>query len=140
MPLRTAAEQFALVGTECGAYSMIEDDLILVAGKGGRCCMKQDQWEAYLELCDAPTISMRAVDAEDERQWDSQTLRQGEARPAAEDLQRIYGALETALGEVVEALDYVAREPFAISTLTKAQDRLRLCIGTVRDLKKGGAA
>lgn len=102
--------------------------------------MPVGEWEAYLKLCGAPTISMRAVDAEDERQWDSQTIRQGEATPAAEDLQRIYGALETALGEVVQALDYLAREPFAVTTLTKAQDRLRLCIGTVSNLKKGGAS
>lgn len=141
LPMRTAAEQFAVAGNESGVVCFSEVSwCFLVGGKGGQCTMPVGEWEAYLKLCGAPTISMRAVDAEDERQWDSQTIRQGEATPAAEDLQRIYGALETALGEVVQALDYLAREPFAVTTLTKAQDRLRLCIGTVSNLKKGGAS
>jgi hypothetical protein len=125
LPMRTAAEQWAAQGVDYYFVSFREPfyKICYVVGKGGECYMLHEEWLAYLELCKAPTISMRQVDAEEERQWDSQTMRQGEATPAADDLQRIYGALETALGEVSEMLQ-------------QAEDRLRLCMGTVRSLRQ----
>lgn len=125
LPMRTAAEQWAVAGMDCGVIRPMQpaDHIYYVAGKGGACYMRMEEWAAYLELCEAPTISMRQVDAEEERQWDSQTMRQGEATPAPEDLQRIYGALETALGELSEMLQ-------------RAEERLRLCQGTLRSLRQ----
>lgn len=143
VPMRTAAEQWALAGHPCGVYAVLhEDGIVFIDGVGGRCCMKQDQWAAYVDMCHAPTISMRAVEAEEERQWDNETLRPGETPPAAEDLQRIYGALETSLTEVTEyimAAQQTVREDDHDEALAVAVRRLRLCIGTVGGLKKGGA-
>ena len=125
LPMRTAAEQWAAAGFDCGVVRPMQpaEDIYYVSGKGGACYMREEEWAAYVELCQAPTISMRAVDAEEERQWDRETVRLGESKPAADDLQRIYGALETALGEVSEMLQ-------------QAEDRLRLCQGTLRYLRQ----
>lgn len=138
LPMRTAAEQWAAAGHQCGVYAVWpEESIVFIDGKGGRCCMRQADWEAYHELCAAPTISMRAVDAEEERQWDSQTMRQGET-PAVEDLQRIYGALETSLTEVT-GLIKSAQGTLCVDdygdALAGALRRLELCVRCVRDLR-----
>lgn len=118
LPMRTAQQQWQVAGSESGIKATWpHTDAASIDGKGGPCLMTWAEWESYRELCNAPTISMRVVDAEEERRW-------GEALPTAEDTQRIHAALHATMQEVT-------------ALILEAEKKLSLCVSCVSALKGG---
>lgn len=141
LPMKTAAEVWAQSGPDMWLYRWTREGLAQLQGKGPRCVMMAAEYWVYDRMKSGGPVSMLKADAEWERQWDSQTIKQGEG-PALEDLQRIYASLETSLTEVT-ALIATAQRTLSVDDygdeLAGALQRLELCVRCVRALKTGGA-
>lgn len=122
--MRNAEQQWQAAGAESviKATWPADTDAVIVDGRGGPCLMCWDEWDAYRQLCAAPTISMRQVDAEAEAEAEA-NLRWA-VTPSVDDLARIHESLETALIEVKELI-------------TQAEARLALCVRCVAELRGG---
>lgn len=138
LPLKTAAEVWAQSGRDMWLYRWTREGLAQLQGKGPRCAMMAAEYWAYERMKSGGPVSMLVVDAEEEGQWDSQTMRQGEI-PAVDDLQRIYASLETSLTEVA-GLITSAQQTLSVDdygdALAGALQRLELCVRCVRDLQR----
>lgn len=150
MPMRTAAEQFAIAGEECGVLTFNSGSrLYYLNGKGGPCVMAAAEWDEYKVLCarwsrtpldlhDAPGISMMVVDSEEEAKWMSESrLAPHAVRLDAGDRRRIHQAL---LVTLKEARDLVSSARGTLSVedyedaLTGAFEKLSLSVSCVSGL------
>lgn len=95
VPMRTADEQWQIAGYQCGVYATLDHEgLVFVDGKGGRACMRQDEWTAYQVKClqGAPSISMMVVETE----GDAELLSATRLRPNS-DFARSFREIEQCL-------------------------------------------
>ena len=116
VPMRTADEQWQIAGYQCGVYAILDQEgLVFVDGKGGKACMRQDEWTAYQVLClqGAPSISMMVVETEE----DAELLSATRLRPNS-DFARLDEIIEP---ETNEELQLTNRDGCLVATI-KAED------------------
>ena len=137
--MRTAEEQWQIAGYQCGAYATLEHEgLVFVDGKGGRACMRQEEWAAYQAKCfqGAPSVSMMVVETEEL----ARSLEDSRVLPdiPEDDLSRIYNSLKWTLVEIRDSVSS-ARRNLSVEDYGEALDaafeKASLCVGCVDGLQ-----